>query len=210
VATAKRIGLVGCGNWGRFILRDLRTLGCEVVAVARSDASRARASEGGAASTVGATSDLPEIDGIVVATPVGTHAAVLEEALDHGVPVFVEKPLTDDPAAADRLAAAHEDRLFVMDKWRYHPGVEELGAIARSGELGGVIGLRTTRIGEEPPRDVDGIWVLAPHDLSIALEVLGELPVPRSAAVDAVDGRALGLFGLLGESPWHVLAVSAR
>ena len=210
MATAKRIGLVGCGNWGSNILRDLRTLGCEVVAVARSDESRARAAEGGASATVATTQELPEVDGIVVATPISTHAEVVEEAFEHDVPVFVEKPLTDDPEAAARLATAYDGRLFVMDKWRYHGGVEELGAIARSGELGRVVGLRTTRIGRERPRDVDGIWVLAPHDLSIALEILGELPAPRSAAADSVNGRAYGLFGLLGESPWHVLEVAAR
>jgi predicted dehydrogenase len=205
VPEGARIGLVGCGRWGKHILRDLCALGCEVAVVARSAESRAGAEAGGAASTVGSIGELPEVDGIVVATPISTHAAVVEEALALGVPVFVEKPLTDDPAAAEGLAAAADRRLFVMDKWRYHPGVELLGELARSGELGQVIGLRTTRIGWERPRDVDHVWVLAPHDLATGLEILGEIPAPRSA----VASRG-ALLGLLGEHPWQALDLSGR
>jgi predicted dehydrogenase len=204
------IGLVGCGSWGRFILRDLVTLRCEVAVVARSDRSRATAHEGGAASVVRSIGELPDADGIVVATPTTTHAAVVEEALELGLPVFVEKPLTDDPAAADRLAAAAPDRLFVMDKWRYHPGVELLGAIAREHELGRVIGLRTTRIGWGNPHEVDAIWILAPHDLAIGLEILGTVPEPRAAVADAAGGSVTGLVGVLGDAPWLALEVSAR
>ena len=200
-----RIGLVGCGRWGKQILRDLCALGCDVAVVTRSAGSRAGAEAGGAASAIGSIGDLPEVDGIVVATPVSTHAAVVEEALGLDVPVFVEKPLTNDPVAAERLAAAADGRLFVMDKWRYHPGVELLGELARSGELGQVVGLRTTRIGWERKRDVDQIWVLAPHDVAIGLEILGEIPPPR-AAVASRDA----LLGLLGERPWQALDVSGR
>ncbi len=201
---------MGCGSWGRFILRDLLTLGCEVTAVARSDESRARALEGGAGGILRSVAELPAVDGIVVATPTSTHAAVVEEVLDRGVPIFVEKPLTDDPADADRLAAAAPDRLFVMDKWRYHPGVELLGVIAREHELGEVIGLRTTRIGWGNPHEVDAIWILTPHDLSIGLEILGTLPEPRIAVADAADGSVAGLIGVLGDRPWLALEVSAR
>lgn len=189
-----RVGLVGCGNWGKHILRDLKELGCEVPVVTSS----------------GRVADLDGVDGIVVATPTTTHAEITEEALEHGVPVFVEKPLTDDPDAAERLAAAAPDRLFVMDKWRYHPGVELLAEIARSGELGRVVGLRTTRIGWGNPHDVDAVWILAPHDLAISLEIFGSLPEPKSAVATSIDGTAEGLFGVLGERPWHALEVSAR
>jgi predicted dehydrogenase len=154
---------------------------------------------------IGSIGELPEVDGIVVATPISTHAAAVEEALGLGVPVFVEKPLTDDPVTAEGLAAAADGRLFVMDKWRYHPGVELLGELARSGELGQVIGLRTTRIGWERPRDLDHVWVLAPHDLATGLEILGEIPAPRSA----VASRG-ALLGLLGEHPWQALDLSGR
>ncbi|MGZ4309531.1 MAG: Gfo/Idh/MocA family protein [Gaiellaceae bacterium] len=197
-----RIGLVGCGRWGKHILRDLRALGCEVTAVARSPESRARA-EAGSATVVGSIAELPEVDGVVVATPISTHAAVVEKALGVGVPVFVEKPLTNDLQAAERLAAEAGGRLFVMDKWRYHPGIELLAGLARGGELGPVSCLRTTRLGWERPRDVDLVWVLAPHDLAIGLEILGEIQEPRSA-VASPDA----LIGLLGERPWQALDVS--
>ena len=130
-----RIGLVGCGRWGEHILRDLRALGCEVTVVARSPESKARAEAGGAP-IAGSVAELPEVDGVVVATPISTHAAVVEEALGLGVPVFVEKPLTNDLQAAERLAAEADGRLFVMDKWRYHPGVELLAELAAKRRAG--------------------------------------------------------------------------
>src|SRR4029078_4783906 len=111
--------------------------------------------------------ELPEVDGIVVATPTSTHASVLEEALERGVPVFVEKPLSDDPAAADRLAATAGERLFVMDKWRYHPGVELLRDLAQDGSLGAVRALHTTRIGwGHPQGDVHAAWATSAQRLS--------------------------------------------
>jgi predicted dehydrogenase len=200
---------VGCGSWGRYILRDLLSLACSVSVVARSPESRARAE--GADTIVGSVAELPEVDAIVIATPTTTHATVIEQALERGVPVFVEKPLTNDVAAADRLAAAAGERLFVMDKWRYHPGVELLRDLARDGSLGAVRGLLTTRIGwGNPHDDVDAAWVLAPHDLSIALEILGELPGARAAVADLSGDDVQGLVGLLGERPWHRLEVSVR
>jgi len=209
VSGSARVGLAGCGSWGRYILRDLLSLGCSVSVVARSPESMARAE--GADTIVGSVRELPEVDGIVIATPTTTHATVIEHALERGVPVFVEKPLTNDPAAADRLASAAGERLFVMDKWRYHPGVELLRDLARDGSLGAVRGLLTTRIGwGNPHDDVDAAWVLAPHDLSIALEILGELPGARAAVADLSGDDVQGLVGLLGERPWHRLEISVR
>jgi predicted dehydrogenase len=208
VAPRTHIGLVGCGAWGRFILRDLLALGCNVTVVARSERSKANAN--GAAAVVRTTAELPSVDGIVVATPTSVHAEIVHEVLDREVPIFVEKPLADDPADADRLASAAPDRLFVMDKWRYHPGVELLGEIARSGELGRLIGLRTTRNGWGNPHEVDGVWILAPHDLSIGLEIIGVLPRPIAAVADEAAGYARGLCGLLGDEPWLALEISTR
>jgi predicted dehydrogenase len=179
--------------------------------VARSEASIARANEGGAAAIVPDVAALPELDAVVVATTTSTHADVVDQLLERAIPVFCEKPLTDDPQDASRLAASAPQLLFVLDKWRYHPGIVELAAIARERRLGDVAGISTTRIGWGVAHDdVDPVWVLAPHDLSIALEVLGSVPKPRSALGQVVDGEVIRLSAHLdGVGWWHVFEVAA-
>jgi predicted dehydrogenase len=98
-----------------------------------------------------------------------------------------------------------------MHVWRYHRGIEALGELARTGVLGEVRGVRSTRVGGPSPRlDTDPVWTLLPHDLTVALEVLGVLPEPLAAVADVVDGRALGLDALCGPSPWLVVEASTR
>jgi predicted dehydrogenase len=151
------------------------------------------------------------MDGLVVATPITAHAETAEEALRLGVPVFVEKPLTTDSISARRLADRGGERLFVMDKWRYHPGVEKLAEIARTGKLGRVLGLRTVRTEWGRRRDdADAVWHLAPHDLAIGMEILGSLPPPAAAACERIADRLVSMTAVLGRSPWMVVEVSAR
>jgi predicted dehydrogenase len=204
-----RVALVGCGRWGRHVLRDLVALGCETVVVARSETSTRHAIEGGAGAVVGSVGEIPAVAGAVVVTPTTTHAEVVAELIDRDIPIYVEKPLTDDPQSAADLAARAPDRLFVMHKWRYHPGVEALASVASSGELGPVSGVRTTRVGwGNPHGDVDGVWMLTPHDISILLEILGTIPEPRAARAETVGSLVTGLVGLLGDDPWGAIEVS--
>jgi predicted dehydrogenase len=205
------VGLIGCGRWGAHVLRDLRSLGCDVPVVARSDASVVRARTGGASTVVPRVGELGEVDALVVVTPISTHAAVLGEALELGVPVFVEKPLCDDVDDAERLVALAPARLFVMDKWRYHPGVRALSEIAATGRLGRTHGLRTIRAQPDNAHAEDAIWVLAPHDLAIALEVLGDVPRPVAAAGVWLEDRLVTLHALLeSHRGWHVAEISGR
>jgi predicted dehydrogenase len=185
-----RIGLVGCGAWGRLILRDLVTLGAEVTVVARRQESRAAALAQGASVVHGSLAELPPLDGYVVATPTTTHAEVIEALIPTGRPIFTEKPMTNDPAAAERIVARAGERVFVMDKWRYHGGVIRLADLARSGALGTVLQVQSWRVDwENKHDDVDADWILLPHDLSINLEILGFLPRVRFATGVASFGR---------------------
>jgi predicted dehydrogenase len=184
-----RIGLVGCGRWGALILRDLLALGAEVHVLTRSEASTERALQRGAATAVTSPAALGAVEGFVVATPTVSHAAVIETLIPLGRPIFVEKPITNSAAAAKRIVDMAGERVFVMDKWRYHPGIEALAAVAQSGELGEIRAIRSYRLGfGNPHRDVDAIWILLPHDLAIALEILGHLPAAHTAFAP-VPGR---------------------
>jgi predicted dehydrogenase len=194
------------------VLRDLLSLGASVTVVATGDNARYAAGSG-AADVVDCIDRLRPVDGIVVVTPTSTHADVIEALLPRRVPIFCEKPLCDNAERAVRLAEMGRDQVFVMDKWRYHRGVLELAAMARSRKFGPVVGLRTTRIGySHSYSDTDCIWTLLPHDLSIALEILGCVPVPRGAVADVAGARVMGLVAFFptDNGPWHVAEVSAR
>jgi predicted dehydrogenase len=194
-----RIGLIGCGNWGRLILRDLLASGAEVHVASPTPVSRDRALALGACSASSDLSELGPVDGFVVATPTSTHAEVLDRLLPLGPPIFVEKPMTADVASARRLAAAGEGRIFVMDKWRYHPGVEAMRVEIASGRAGEVIAIRTERWAwGHPHLNVTPLWILAPHDLSIAFHLLGDLPPLRSALPLSARDTDLGLTAHFG------------
>src|SRR5579872_6377182 len=209
-----RIALAGCGRWGRSILRDLLSLGCDV-SVADPDAdARHLAQVAGARRLAADIRDLPQVDGVVIAATTRAHAAVIDAALERQVPIFVEKPMVPSLVDAQRLAASAEGRLFVMDKWRYHPGIEELRRLRESGELGRPLGMHLHQVGwGMPHRDVDVTWILLPHCLTIALEVLGSVPKARYAFAEQQQGNALSLHGVLGDSvdgPWATMEVSVR
>jgi predicted dehydrogenase len=183
-----QIGLVGVGPWGAHVLRDLRELGAIVHGVARSPESIKRAEQGGAASIVQAPQQLPPCDGYVIANRTMSHLDAVDVLLPRGRPIFCEKPISSDVARTKNLPPEAERLVFIMHKWRYHPGIIELARIAESERFGPVEGLRTHRLSwTNPHADANTLWVLAPHELSIALAIFGEVPQVVNAAAGPMD-----------------------
>lgn len=206
-----RLGLFGCGSWGRNILRDAVRVGATVFVIDPDMKARTLAAELGAAATLESDADLPEVDGLVVATPASTHFDTISRLLDLGVPVFSEKPLTLDLGQANELVRRGDGRLFVLHVWRHHAGVAAIRDIYKTRELGAPRLLRTTRANWSSPRtDCDPVWTLLPHDLSIILEVTGDVPPAISSSAEHAAHGACGLVATLRGSLDCVVEVSTR
>ena len=201
------IGLIGYGAWGHKILCQLRELDCRVVVFDPSERARRAAIEEGA---INARSQVAgKADGWIIASPASTHASILAQLADGGSPIFVEKPFTTDLASARRYA--DNPWIFVMHIWRYHPAIRLLASLAREGRIGQIKLVRSTRTNWTSPRtDVDPVWTLAPHDLSLAIEMLGAIPEPKAAWSERHQGRPVGLIGICGADPALVFEVSSR
>ena len=204
-----RIALVGCGTWGVLILRDLKLLGATVTVVARSAATRERAQANGADSVVDSIKALPDkIDGAIVATRSDSHGPVIVELASLRVPIFTEKPLASTVAAAQSAIAACPGRVFVMDKWRYHPGIERLRRMIAEGDLGTPLGISTVRLGWSMTHfELDPIWNLLPHDLSIVDHILGFVPAPVVGVADPLGPLGGGLHAFLGRAPDPLVSI---
>ena len=171
------IGLIGCGRWGKYILRDLLSLNAKVTVIAPSGPTRDYAVANGADAAFDKVDNVADVDGWVVATPSSTHAKTIKQLLTFKKPIFTEKPLTTDLASAEFIVDKAVDRIFVMDKWRYHPGINKLRELLEAGALGEPHAIRISRLGWGNPHvDSDTIWHLLPHDISIVLHLLGHIP----------------------------------
>jgi predicted dehydrogenase len=187
----KKIGLIGCGRWGKFILRDLLTMGCNVVVLALSVGTAKTAKEEGANKVVTNYLALFEeqCDGFVIASPTNTHLQVIKELLVTGKPIFTEKPLSNNVSETKSLLGQTSDYpLYVMDKWKYHNGILKLAELINSGKYGKVsqLTLRRTQW-RSPHQDVDPVWILIPHDISIAQLLLGKTPKALYATGNKVE-----------------------
>ncbi|MBC2779134.1 Gfo/Idh/MocA family protein [Parasphingopyxis marina] len=199
--SAPKIGQIGCGRWGKFVLRDLLACGAEVHVVCADPGHCAIARETGATSVIPDIANLPDMDGYVIVTPTTTHGRIVEALMPTGKPIFVEKPLTADVESARRLAAMDDGQLFVMDKWRYHHGIQELRRQIDAGTIGALRTLRLQRWSKgHGYADVDPLWILAPHDLAIIDTLIDELPALDTAWPVVPADKRLGAIARMTSS----------
>jgi predicted dehydrogenase len=125
------------------------------------------------------------LDAIVLATPVPSHADLAVRVLEAGKHCFVEKPLAQSVADAERVVAAAERShrtLMVGHLLEYHPGVEKLKELADSGELGEIHYIYSNRLNLGQARaDENALWSLGAHDVSVLLRLVGEEPTELTA-----------------------------
>jgi predicted dehydrogenase len=128
----------------------------------------------------------PEVTAVVIATPAGTHFGLARHSLEYGKHVFVEKPLAMSVADVDeltRIAAARSLTLMAGHTFLYNGAVNYLKKLVGSGELGSVYYVYAQRLNLGVIRsDVNALWNLAPHDVSVILHVLDQMPIAVSAA----------------------------
>ena len=196
------LAVIGAGYWGPNLVRSaLATPELKVEWLCDLDVQRAQAVVG-RSSTIPVTSSYEEVLGdqaveaVAIATPAATHFDLVRAALEAGKHVLVEKPMTATVAEGQKLAelAEQSDRVIMCDHtYCYTPAVQRIRQLIREGEIGDVQFIDSVRInlGLVQP-DVDVLWDLAPHDLSILDFVLPEGVVPVAVAAHTGDPIGTG------------------
>jgi len=181
-----KFGVIGYGYWGPNVVRNLDHLdGSQVVAVCdKSPTSRKRVQK--AYPHVKVLSDSAEvmasteIDAVAVVTPVWTHYELAKAALQNGKHVFVEKPFTSNAAQAEELinlAAQKHLKIMVDHTFLFTGAVQKISQLLDEGVLGKIYYYDSTRVNLGLfQHDVNVIWDLAPHDLSIIDHLIKEKP----------------------------------
>lgn len=187
-----RVGVVGFGYWGPNVVRNLDRLADAqiVAAVDANEANLARFAE--LYPYAETTTDLDamlardDIDAVFVVTSAPSHFAVASKVIEAGKHCFVEKPLTLTSADAEKLVLAADAAgvvLMVGHLMVYHSAIDWIKNYIESGEMGDLLYLYMQRLNLGKVRtEENAFWSLAPHDVSIALYLLGESPDYVSAS----------------------------
>ena len=186
--TSKFLGVIGCGYWGKNLVRNFSELG---VLGFICDVEKTRLESFQAAYPVPASTDFgemlaaPDITAVAIAAPAAQHFSLAKRALLAGKDVFVEKPLALKVEEGEELVALAKKLsriLMVGHLLHYHPAVVELRRLIHAGELGRVEYISSSRLNLGKLRtEEDILWSFAPHDISAILHLLNEVPVQVAA-----------------------------
>ena len=180
-----KVGVIGCGYWGPKLIRNLHEIPgadlCMVCDLRQDRLDHVQNLYPGAQGTDRYEELLDsDLEAIAIATPVSTHFEMARQALLHDKHVLVEKPLAASSNQAQQLidlSRARDRVLMVGHTFEYNPAVEYLKEFIAGGELGRVYYINMTRVNLGVfQSDINVVWDLAPHDISILLYVLGVEP----------------------------------
>lgn len=185
-----KVAVVGGGYWGKNLVRNFNELGALAVIC---DSNRARLEEYKSLYPgIGVIEDYNElltnkdIDGVAIATPAIMHYEMTKQALNAGKDVLVEKPLALMIDQGEELAALADKKkriLMIGHILEYHPAVVKLAELVRNGTLGKIQYIYSNRLNLGKFRTEENIlWSFAPHDISVILRLLGELPEQITAS----------------------------
>lgn len=182
--TGHEVAVVGAGYWGKNLIRNFHALGVlSAVCEPDSNVTSLLQAQYPNCRCVSAYSDILQdrsLTAVAIATPAETHNALVREALLAGKDVFVEKPLSLSVKEGEALVALARERervLMVGHLLWYHPFVLKLKELVASGELGRIEYIYSNRLNLGKIRREENIlWSFAPHDLSVILGLLGEMP----------------------------------
>jgi UDP-2-acetamido-3-amino-2,3-dideoxy-glucuronate N-acetyltransferase len=180
----KNVAGIGTGYWGKNLVRNFHSLGAlHTIYDAKPNFVQQFRTQYGDIQCASSFSEVlgnPEIQGVVISTPAETHAILAHEALLAGKDVYVEKPiclLEQEGVELARLASEKDRILMVGHLLWYHPHVLKLKDLINKGELGRIQYIYSNRVNMgKLRREENVLWSFAPHDISVILGLLDEMP----------------------------------
>lgn len=212
-----RIALIGCGYWGPNLARNFHQLPGAALTVCCDRDADARAHLVQLYPHIKPVAEAElvfpdeKVDAIAIATPARSHYALARSALLAGKHVFVEKPLTMRSEEARALVSLACDKrlvLMVGHIFEYHPAVRLIKTLLSGGALGQPYYVHSTRVNlGRVQQDINALWSIAPHDISILLYLLGQMPESVSAQGAAfLNGQVEDVVFITLTFPGNILA----
>ena len=186
MAKPMRVAVVGCGYWGPNLVRNFRSLSdCQLTDLCDVSTSRLKHLQSlypDVATHVSFDDMLNgrDLDAIVIATPVRLHHKLAMQSLSAGKHVMIEKPMAGSVTQCDELAGVARKKkltLMVGHTFLYSPHVRKIKEIVKSGDIGDILYISSRRLNLGLfQKDINVVWDLAPHDISIIQYLMEELP----------------------------------